>query len=308
MRLRYPPTIFILSMILISINSLQASDGNGPNRIEPIKPSIASISINVDTLYGNVSKIRQSVESISHNTEAYVEESQKEFELNQSKYDEETCLTKIGLLLSFLSVVAVIYVYLRTRSDTNKQIEEQHNDTIMQIEERHKDTKSQIVKMQEISDERTKNLEDLGKEIQNSTNEIKTSVKKLEQRFMIERDKTRIEAPYSSIKSNYDALCKDIENEYSHFTANSKNSIIHQRATKIKENIGKVTQILSSYSESNNIPDAKAYIDSIDTVVEKPNFQNKREQINSFKNEGQKYNNQLTNIIQNIFYKNKQTP
>lgn len=304
MKLRYLSIVFIFSIMLISGNSLQASDRNTQNRIEPIGSSIASISIDRDTLNGNVSQIRQSVESISHNTEACVEESKKEIECNRAKNEQETLFGIIGIILSIINIVAVVYIYLRTQNKTKEQIQTQHEDTERQINLSEK----QIIQMQENSDERTKNLEELGRQVQDSTNKIRDSVKNLEQRFLIEHDKTRIEAPYSSIKSNYDALCKDIENEYSHFTANSKNSIIHQRATKIKEDIGKVTQILSSYSESNNIPDAKAYIDSIDTVVEKPNFQNKREQINSFKNEGQKYNNQLTNIIQNIFFKNKQTP
>lgn len=300
MKLSDLPIVFIFSIMLIPCNSLQASDRNTQNRIEPIGSSIASISIDMDTLNGNVSQIRQSIESILHNTEAYVEESKKEIECSREKNEQETLFGIIGIIMSIINIVAVVYIYLRTQNNTKEQIKKQHEDTERQI----KLSEKQIIQIQKNSDERTKKLEELGRQMQESTNTIRDSVKNLEQRFLIEHDKTRIEAPYSSIMSNYDALCKDIENEYSHFTVNSKNSIIHQRATKIKEDIGKVTQILSCYSENNIIPDAKAYIDSIDTVVEKPNFQNKREQINSFKNEGQKYNNQLTNITQKIFYKN----
>lgn len=257
---------------------------------------------NLDALNEEVYQIRQHVESISKNTDSYLEESQEETERNNKQFKTEIWLTIIGLILSILSIGAVVYIYLRTRNDTNQQIAQQHNDTERQITQQYELSKKQISKMQEHADERTKALTDLGNQIQASTDQIRISVENLERKFLTERDKSRIDNPYLSVISNFESLCKDLEREYDHFINNSNNSIIHQRASRIQENIRRINQILSSYSTECEIPDPNAYLNSIDEIVNKPSLQKKREQINTFKYEGQKYNDLLKNCIQSILY------
>lgn len=286
------------------------------DELDSIKRSTTATPDNLDTLNEEVYQIRQYVESISNNTNTYLEESQEEAKRNNTQYKTETWftiinlilsllsirLTIIGLALSLLSIGAVVYIYLRTRKDTNNQITQQHIDTERQITQQYELSKKQINKMQEHADERTKALTDLGNQIQASTGQIRISVENLEQKFLTERNKSRIDNPYLSVISNYESLCKDLEREYDHFIKNSNNSIIHQRASRIQENIRRINQILSSYSTECEIPDPNAYLNSMDEIVNKPCLQKKREQINTFKYEGQKYNDLLKNCIQNILY------
>ena len=291
--------------VLVSDCNLQLKSINMDVNVDSLnskKPSTTSIPNNLDTLNEEVYQIRQYVESISKNTDTYLEESQEESERNKTQYKTERWLTIIGLGLSFLSIVAVVYIYLRTRKDTNKQIAQQHKDTERQIAQQYELSKKQINKMQEHTDERTRAFTDLGNQIQDSTSQIRISVENLERKFLTERDKSRINNPYLSVISNFESLCKDLEREYDHFIKNSNNSIIHQRASRIQENIRRINQILSSYSTECEIPDPNAYLNSMDEIVNKPCLQKKREQINTFKYEGQKYNDLLKNCIQSILY------
>lgn len=291
--------------VLVSDYNLRLKSINrdiNADSLDSKKLSTSSMLDNLDTLNEEVYQIRQHVESISKNTDTYLEESQKEAERNNTQYKTETWLTIIGLILSLLSIGAVVYIYLRTRNDTNQQIAQQHNDTERQITQQYELSKKQISKMQEHADERTRSLTDLGNQIQASTDQIRISVENLERKFLTERDKSRIDNPYLSVISNFESLCKDLEREYDHFINNSNNSIIHQRASRIQENIRRINQILSSYSTECEIPDPNAYLNSIDEIVNKPCLQKKREQINTFKYEGQKYNDLLKNCIQSILY------
>lgn len=295
----------INAAVLVSDYDLQSNSLDmdiNSNNIDSNMLLTTSIPNNLDTLNEEVYQIRQYVESISKNTDTYLEESQEKAERNNTQYKTEIWLTIIGLALSLLSIGAVVCIYLRTRNDTNKQIAQQHKDTERQITQQYELSKKQINKMQEHADERTKALTDLGNQIQASTGQIKISVENLERKFLTERDKSRIDNPYLSVISNFESLCKDLEREYDHFIKNSNNSIIHQRASRIQENIRRINQILSSYSTECEIPDPNAYLNSMDEIVNKPCLQKKREQINTFKYEGQKYNDLLKNCIQSILY------
>lgn len=221
----------------------------------PANRYLESFSHGFDTLNRDVYHIRQHVESISCNTDTYLKDVHEKSEWNKKTYKTERLLTIIDLLLSSLSIVAVIIIYVLTQRKT-----------------------------------------------QESTNTIKDAVVHMEKRFITERDKARIDAPYSSVIINYEALCKELNNNYSHFTTKSKDSVIYQRASKIKEGIRIISQILSSYSSDYPIPNAKAFVDSIDDVVDNPSFNKKREQIIKMKKEGQQYKDQLKNYIQGIFY------
>lgn len=272
------------------------------DELDSAKQSNTAMPNTLDTLNKEVCQIKRYAEAILNNTDTYLEESQEEAEQYNTQHKTETWLTIIGLILSLLSIVAVVYIYLRTRKDTNQQIAEQHQDTERQITQQYELSEKQISKMQEHSDERTIALTDLGNQIQTSTGQIRDSVERLERKFLAERDKSRIDPPYLSAISNYETLCKVLEREHDHFINNPDNSIIHQRASRIIDTIRRINQILSNYSKRYEIPDAKAYLDSIDEVVNRPSLSKKREQINSFKSEGQKYNNLLRNCIQNILY------
>ena len=272
----------------VGVSAINTIDSN----VDSIKLTLSSLPDYMDTLNGEVSQIRQHVEAVSHHTQDYLEESREDSKWNKTNYEEEKRLTWLGLALSFFNIVAVVFVFIRTQQKTKEQIKNQHDDTIQIID-----------KMQEHSEERIDSIQRLGKQIQTSTEEIKKSVVHLERKFVTERDKAKITAPYSSVITDFEALSKDLENEYDHFNTNPKDSNIHQRASKIKDNIRKISQILSSYSTDYDIPNAKAYMDSIDKVVDNPSLENKREQINNFKKEGKNYIDQLNNCIQNVFNK-----
>ena len=281
-------------------------------QVVDIRNDVSILVFDIDTLKRDVSSLYDEVKSLTNDVDVYVNG-------NTSRWNWDA----IGSLLSVVSIIVMIIVYILTRRQTNKQIENQKKDTERkfriqklltkkqidalfkntkkQIEEQRKLNNEQIKQMQEDSVKRTNNLKQLGQQIQKSTNAIRESVKNLEQRFLTERDRIRIEVPYSTIISNYDALAEDLENEYAHFTTNPKESIIHQRASRVKDGIRRITQILSNYSSIIKVPDVKTYLDSIDEVVNKPSFRNKRKQIDSFKIEGKKYHDQLNTCIQNLF-------
>lgn len=298
--------VFSHNLVLSSNHKVQVvevivADSNVVNEEELIKSSIVSISDNTDTLNENISQIRQHVESISNNTETYLEEAQKESKLNRIEFEKERRLTKIGLILSFFSIVAVVVIYILTQLKTKKQILDQHADTLKQInsqeraiakqiKEQHKDTARLLDQQSMLS----------AKQIQ-KMQEQKESIERLEKRALYERDKSKIEDSCSSAISNYKALCDDLEKEYDHFN-NNLNSIIYQKASSIKDSIRIISQTLSCYSTNEGIPDATSYINAINEVVNKPSFQNKREQINSFKNEGKRYYDKLDDYIQTYFY------
>ena len=282
-----------------------------------------SIPDNIDTLDKDISLIRRHVESISNNTEIYINESQKETVWNKKKYEKEIRYTIIGIALSLLNIVAVVLIYIITRSDTNKQIKQQHEDIIMQINsqnssiekqiaEQHKDTERQIKqqhelsekqinKMQKNSDSRDDKLSRIGIQIQNSTSKISKSVEHFEQRYIVERDKEKVENAYSSVVSNHEALYKELERDYDHFIKYSNNSIIHQKASSLKTYIRNISKTLSNYSKDHSIPDPSSYLNTIDDVVDRPNFLNKPEQIEKFKDEGDLFLNQVSNCMKTIF-------
>ena len=281
-------------------------------QVVDIRKDVSILVFDIDTLKRDVSSLYDEVKSLTNDVDVYVRDKHEGCDWNM-----------IGAIGSIISIFVMIVVYWFTRRQTHEQIKLQKKDTDRQleaqedltakqikalseniekqIEEQRKLNNEQIKQMQEDSVKRTNNLKQLGQQIQKSTNAIRESVKNLEQRFLTERDRIRIEVPYSTIISNYDALAEDLENEYAHFTTNPKESIIHQRASRVKDGIRRITQILSNYSSIIKVPDVKTYLDSIDEVVNKPSFRNKRKQIDNFKIEGKKYHDQLNTCIQNLF-------
>ena len=303
------------SMLIPGQNEPEPMHGNAKS----INSAIVSIQNNMDTLNDDVSQIRYHVESISHNTETCIDKSRKSDKRNNTEYQMETLLTIAGLALSIINIVAVVFIYVKTQKKTEKQIKNQHEDTLRQIEsqersikrqisEQHKDmerqlnqqyklSKEQINKMQEHSDKRIDSIQALGQQIQTSTGEIRNAVVHLESRFVTERDKARLTTLYSSVIENYEALCLELETNYDHFINNSINGSVYQNASRIKNSIRIISQILSSYSIKVNIPDAQYYINAMNEVVNGPELYNKRNQIDTLKNAGQEYNKQLENCI-----------
>ena len=281
-------------------------------KVVDIRNGVCILVFDIDTIKRDVSSLYNEVKSLTDNVEVYVNE-------NTSRWIWDA----IGSFLSVVSIIVMIIVYILTRRQTNRQIEDQKQDTERklrtqkqltlkqidallkntnkQIEEQHKINDEQIIKMQENSDRRTDNLEQLGKQIQSSTGKIRDAVVHFESRFITERDKARIVPLYSSVITNYEALYMALKTDYDHFITNTTNDKIHQTASKIKDSIRGISQILSSYSNRINLPESQSYIDSINEVVDKPNLQDKRNQTDMFKNEGQKYNEQLGACIQTLF-------
>lgn len=279
-------------------------------QVVDIRNDVSILVFDVDTLKRDVSYLYDEVILLTNDVDVYT---------NRWNWDA------IGSLFSVVSIIVMIIVYILTRRQTNKQIENQKEDTERklriqklltkkqidalfkntnkQIEEQHKLNDKQIDKMQDNSDKRTENLERLGKQIQSSTGEIRDAVVHFESRFITERDKARIVPLYSSVITNYEALYMALKTDYDHFITNTANDKIHQTASKIKDSIRGISQILSSYSNKVNLPESQLYINSINEVVDKPNLQDKRNQTDMFKNEGQKYNEQLGVCIQTLFYK-----
>lgn len=281
-------------------------------KVNDIRNDVSILVFDIDTLKSDVFSLYDKMKSLTNDVDVYT-----------SRWNWDA----IGSLLSVVSIIVMIIVYILTRRQTNKQIENQKEDTERklrtqklltkkqidalfkntnkQIEEQHKLNDKQINIMQENSDRRTKNLVRLGNQIQSSTGKIRDAVVHFESRFITERDKARIVPLYSSVITNYEALYLALKTDYDHFITNTNNDIIHQTASKIKDNIRGISQILSSYSNIINLPKSQPYINAIDEVVNKPNLQEKRNQTDMFKNEGLRYNEQLGVCIQTLFNNQK---
>lgn len=285
-------------------------------QVVDIRNDVSILVFDIDTLKRDVSSLHDEVKSLTNNVDVYVRDKHECCDWNM-----------IGAIGSIISIFVMIIVYWCTRRQTREQIKLQKEDTDRQlktqedltaeqikalsenidkqIEEQRKLNDKQINKMQENSDRRTDNLERLGIQIQSSTGKIRDAVVHFESRFITERDKARIVPLYSSVITNYDALYMALKTDYDHFITNTTNNKIHQTASKIKDSIRGISQILSSYSNKVNVPESQSYINSINEVVDKPNLQDKRNQTDMFKNEGQKYNEQLGVCIQTLFYNKK---
>lgn len=102
-------------------------------KVVDIRNGVCILAFDIDTLKRDVSSLYNEVKSLTDNVEVYVNE-------NTSRWIWDA----IGSFLSVVSIIVMIIVYILTRRQTNKQIEDQKQDTERKLRTQEQLTQKQI--------------------------------------------------------------------------------------------------------------------------------------------------------------------
>lgn len=258
------------------------------DQFDTIKCEIGTLVAYCDSICYDVSVLRNDVNNIT-----------KDFKVNEKRHSKDWIWSLVGIIVAIGSICVMVWVYLRTRDQTNRQILDQQKDTEkqlkaqemyttkqinaqaantkQQIEEQRKISSEQIAVMQKQSSERIASLEKMGNQIGEYTGEIQKSVKHFEDKYLSNVNRTVIENAMSEISEMHDQLCRKLKDDYDHFDIESQSHSAYKEFynecySKIKKHIEKLENAF--YDNANNIqmPDPNPYLESINLIVNKPSF------------------------------------
>ena len=249
----------------------------------------------VDTIKDDLSNIYDEMKTLTNDVKSYVNDD-----------SECCCWNKIGAIGSIVGVCVMIFVYCRSRKQTNDQIVNQSDNTNKQIEEQRRSSSEQIKAMQDQALLRTRSLEQMGKIIEKHTGEIQASVKHFENRYLDSNDEANALNALSEMKKIYNLMCDTLNNDYEHFDNESKSKetnygFYKDSSSKIKGYTETLRGILIKHRSSHQIPDEKPYLDALAAVVFKPNLLEMYEQKEEFKQKGAAYHNDVEFVISSLF-------
>lgn len=275
---------------------------------------LTSLVCGMDTLCENVSSIHKDVNSLSDDINSYIRETKGSWDW--------------GTLFTLLSIIVMIVVYLFTRSQTNKQIENQNADTVnklaaqktateaqinaqaqntqAQIEAQRIYSENQIKAIQTQSTERIKSLETMGEKIREYTEGIQKSVKHFEDKYLASNDNAIIESSLSEMRELHELIINKMNDDYDHFDNESTEEKVNQQVyvecyAKIKKYTEKISRVLNSCQTNTQLLNSEPYLQALKAVIFTPSLLDMGNQKKELKIKGDEYYEAVNSVKSSLF-------